>query len=158
MNPIVRILQKTDGSVTAIIEALTGEEAKIKTLERKVVKANEEIAKKLKISEGDEVNYRVVEIKSKGITFAIATSLTPLKRLDESFKDDLMKAEIPIGKIIKKHKLEVRREILKAEIKELEKFGKCLVRNYNIIHRGEILMNITEIFPISVFESFIKRR
>ncbi|AIY89428.1 chorismate pyruvate-lyase family protein [Geoglobus acetivorans] len=152
MNPILRILERTDGSVTSIIEALTGERAEIKTIEQKVIGAGPEIAQMLNISEGDEVNFRVVDILSAGIRFARAVSYTPLKRLDESFKRDLMSADIPVGKIISKYKLEVRREINWSCIKEND-LGKCLVRNYSIIHRREVLINITESFPFSAFDS-----
>jgi len=154
LNPILRILEKTDGSVTTIIEALTGERTEIRTIEQRVIEADRHQASVLGISEGEEVNYRVVEIVSGGKLFAIATSVTPLKRLDERFREDLMRADMPIGKIIRKHRLEVRREILWSRIENRERLGKCLVRNYNIIHRGEVLINITEVFPVEVYEQF----
>ncbi|WP_457590656.1 chorismate pyruvate-lyase family protein [Geoglobus sp.] len=152
MNPILRILERTDGSVTTIIEALTGEKVEIKTIEQKVIEADRESARILEIDEGEEVNYRVVEIVSAGEVFARAISITPLSRLDERFRDDLMKADIPIGRIIRKHKLEVRREILWSRIGTCEDLGNCLIRNYNIIHKGEILINITEMFPVDVYD------
>ena len=153
MNPILRILARTDGSITKIIEALTGETAKIRTIEQRIVKADESIAKTLKIEKGDEVNYRVVEIISGGRVFAKAISYTPLKRLEKRFKEDLMKADIPIGEIIRKHKMEVRREIRWATVKDHDG-KKALIRNYDIIHRNEILINITEIFPFEVYDRF----
>lgn len=154
MNPILRILERTDGSVTTIIEALTGKKTEIKTIEQKIIKADQHSARVLEIPEGEEINYRVVEIVSAGRLFAKAVSITPLSRLDDRFREDLMRADIPIGKIIKKHKLEVRREILWSRIDRCEDLGECLVRNYNIIHRGEILINITEMFPTEVYEQF----
>lgn len=155
MNPVIKILARTDGSVTAIIEALTGDEARIRTLKKELIRADEEIAERLQISPGDEVNLRVVEILSRGEIFAVATSLIPLRRVPEGLRDDLLGADEPIGKLIRKHKLEVRREILHSEIREVEGTGRALIRNYNIIFRGEILMNITEVFPISVFDRII---
>lgn len=151
MNPILKILEKTDGSVTAIIEALTGEKAEIRNVTQKIVRADEELAELLHIDLGDEVNYRVVDIISAGKLYARAVSYAPLKRLDKEFRDDLLMAEMPIGKIIRKHKLEIRREINWSRIEEND-MGKCLVRNYSIIHRGEVLINITEYFPFKSFE------
>jgi len=156
MNPVIKILARTDGSITTIIEALTGEEVRIRTLKKEVIKADEEIAERLQISSGDEVNLRVVEILSRGEIFAIATSLIPLRRVPEELREDLLGADEPIGKLIRKHRLEVRREILHSEIREVEGIGKALVRNYNIIFRGEILMHITEIFPVAVFDKLIE--
>ena len=153
MNPILRILARTDGSVTKIIEALTGKKAEIRTIEQKIVKADEGVADLLGIEKGDEVNYRVVEILSGGKVFARAISYTPLKRLEKRFKEDLLRADIPIGEIIRKHKMEVRREIRWATVEDREG-KKSLVRNYDIIHRNEILINITEIFPFEVYEKF----
>ncbi|MCX8172488.1 MAG: chorismate pyruvate-lyase family protein, partial [Archaeoglobaceae archaeon] len=159
MNPIHRILLTTDGSITAIIEAFTGKIVEIETVEQKIVPASYEIAKNLKIDEGEEVNYRVVYLKVDGIIYAKAVSFTPIKRLGGSFRDDLMRADIPIGKILKKHNIEARREInwgkvitdpeIAKEFRIIKPF--ILVRNYNIIHRGEILINITEFFPMERF-------
>ena len=69
---------------------------------------------------------------------------------------------IPIGKILKKYNIEARREIrwkriAKADKRiakdlEIEEGSTVLIRNYNIIHRGEILMNITEFFPADRFK------
>lgn len=162
MNPIHRILLTTDGSITAIIEAYTQKSVEVETVEQKVVFANVEIAKTLKISEGEEVNYRVVYLKVGSEIYAKAISYTPLKRLENSFKEDLMRADIPIGRILKKHNIEARREINWGKViadKEISKeLGvnrpMILVRNYNIIHKGEILMNITEFFPMEKFELF----
>ncbi|MDI9642838.1 MAG: chorismate pyruvate-lyase family protein [Archaeoglobales archaeon] len=160
MNPIHRILLTTDGSITTIIEAYTQKKVEVETVEQKVIPANAEIAKDLKVSEGEDVNYRVVYLKAGDEIYAKAISYTPLKRLENSFKEDLMRADIPIGKILKNHNIEARREIKWGKVildQELAKeFGvkkpMFLVRNYDIIHKGEILIKITEFFPMERFE------
>lgn len=161
LNPIQRILLTTNGSVTNVLEAITNDKIKIETLEQKVVNADRRIFELLKIEEGD-VNYREVVLKSDKVVLAYAVSYTPLKRLKKEFKDDLMRADVPIGKIISRHSLEVRREINWTEIESAGKklseiFGikvgeAILSRNYNIINNGEILINITEYFPAKRFE------
>ena len=162
LNPIHKILLNTNGSITVIIEAITGKEVQIETIEQKIIEANKEIAELLRIDEGDLVNYRVVNLRANGILYVRAISYTPIKRLDERFKEDLMKADIPIGKILKKYNIEARREIrwkriAKADKRiakdlEIEEGSTVLIRNYNIIHKGEILMNITEFFPADRFK------
>ncbi|MEM4712460.1 MAG: chorismate pyruvate-lyase family protein, partial [Archaeoglobaceae archaeon] len=97
MNALHRILLTTDGSVTAIIEAVTQSQVTVETVVQEVVKANKEVAERLEIHEGEEVNYRVVYLKSQGLIYAKAISFTPIKRLANSFKEDLMRADIPIG-------------------------------------------------------------
>lgn len=160
MNPIHRILMTTDGSITTIIEAVTQRKVDVETVEQRIVRADRDLAELLHINEGDEVNYRVVYLKAGGEIYAKAISYTPLKRLEDSFKEDLVRADIPIGKIMKKHGIEARREIRWSRISEdsrlAEEFGvsrkEIISRNYNIIHNGKILINITEFFPAEKFE------
>ncbi|MBO8179715.1 MAG: DUF98 domain-containing protein [Archaeoglobus sp.] len=160
MNAIHRILMSTDGSITAIIEAVTQKKVEVETLEQRVIRADKELAELLEVNEGDEVNYRVVYLKADGEIYAKAISFTPLKRLENSFKEDLMRADIPIGRIMKKHNIEARREIRwsrveDADSKLAEELGindkRVISRNYNIIHRGKVLINITEFFPMERF-------
>lgn len=156
LSPIQKILLTTDGSITRIFEALTGEEVTVDTEKQEVIPASDEIANVLKIEPGEEVNFRVVNLKdSKGV-LVHATSYAPLKRIDEEFKDKIMKADIPIGKIMSELKIEARREITScsvvkadqrlAEMFDVDEDSDLLQRNYNIIHKGVVLLNITEIF------------
>lgn len=156
LSPVQKILLTTDGSITRIFEALSGEEVSIETEEQKVIPASDEIAKLANIDVGDEVNYRIVNLKNSNGVLVHATSYAPLKRIDDDFKEKIMKADIPIGKIMSELKIEARREIVSCSVvKADKKFAKLfdvpedsnlLGRNYNIIHNGEVLLNITEIF------------
>lgn len=77
------------------------------------------------------------------------------------FKEEIIKEDTPIGKIMAKLKIEGRREIKGFEIIKADEgfsrlFGiplnsKLLRRNYDIIHGNKILMNITEIFSYEGF-------
>jgi chorismate-pyruvate lyase len=146
--------------VTAIIKAVKGD-VSIRTIEQRVIGADSRIAELLWINEGDEVNYRVVDIIASGDVVGRAVSYTPLQRLNGEFIRDIMKADTPIGEIIRKHRLEVRREIRwwriekareLADIFGIEADEDVLVRNYHIFHRKNVLMNITEHFPLSKFD------
>ncbi len=162
LNPIHRILLSTDGSVTTIIEAITGKNVEIQTAVQRIIKADRRVADILGIDEGSEVNYRVVYLKAGGVVYAKAISYTPISRLDDGFKDDLMRADIPIGKIMKKHNIEARREIrwsriIEADDELAKELGiaagsAVLARNYDIIHKGKVLINITEFFPAEKFQ------
>ncbi len=157
LSPVQKILLTTDGSVTRIFEAVTGEEISVSTEEQRIIPADEKIAKVLKIDPGDEVNFRVVNLRnSKGI-LAHATSYAPLKRIDEGFREKITKADVPIGKIMSELKIEARREIgscsvIRADERlaglfKVPENTALLKRNYNIIHKNEVLLNITETFP-----------
>jgi len=163
ISPVQKFLLGTDGSVTQILESITGKTVVIKTLVQKIVPADRTAADHLSIAVGDPVNFRIVEIKTEqdDEVLIYAVSHTPVNRLSPEFKDDLMKADIPIGKIISQHHIEARREILNARVLPASEeagriFTVCrneplLSRQYQIIHSGKPLIFIEEQFPYNRF-------
>lgn len=146
----LRICAGTDGSVTLLLELLTGKAVTVTTLEQSVVKAATDIAELLEIDSGDEVNNRLVTLNADGVVYVLAKSLSAIKRMPQEVRSDLMRADIPIGKILREHKLETRRDILKIEMVRSEFFGDVpvLSREYRIIYKGKALMWINERFPV----------
>ncbi len=146
----LRICAGTDGSVTQLLEVLTGKTVAVKTLEQGIIKATPDIAKLLDIEVGDEVNSRLVTLDAGGTIYVLAKSLAPVKRMPQAVREDLMRADIPIGRILREHKLETRRDILKMEIVRHDFFGNVLVlsREYRIIYENKVLMWINECFPV----------
>lgn len=146
----LRICAGTDGSVTQLLEVLTGETVEVKTLEQSVIKATPDIAKLLDIEVGDEVNNRLVTLNAGDTVYVLAKSLAPLKRMPQPVRDDLMRADIPIGRILREHKLETRRDILDMKIVQRDFFGDVpvLSREYRIIYENKVLMWINECFPV----------
>ncbi len=152
-----KILLTTDGSVTTILDVIMGH-VKIETLVQKFVEADLEMARTLNIEVGDTVNYRVVVIETEE-PLIYAISLIAVKRLENDFKEDLIREDMPIGRILKKHNIESRREIKSVyfedqspEIMEIFKADSpMLTRTYNIIHKDEILIWLKETFPYSHF-------
>jgi beta-ribofuranosylaminobenzene 5'-phosphate synthase len=162
LSPMQKFLLGTDGSVTQILEAITGTAVVIETRVQQIIAADPITAQRLDINQGDPVNYRVVEIKrSGGEVLIYAISHTPVSRLSQKFKDDLIKADIPIGRIIQNHRIEARREILNARVSPATEetariFSLCgkeplLIRQYRIIHEGKPLIFIEEQFPYNRF-------
>ncbi len=152
-----KILLITDGSVTSILDVLKGH-VDINTLTQKFIPATEEMADNLNIDKGETVNYRVVVIgANEPLIYAI--SLVPIKRLDNQFKEDLIKADTPIGRILRKHNIESRREIKSVYVEEatpelseiFDTNSPMLSRTYNIIHHEEVLIWLKETFPYSLF-------
>ena len=143
--------------MTTILDVIRGH-VKIETLEQKFIEADEEIARLLDIDVGDEVNYRVVVIQTQE-PLIYAVSLIPIKRLEKDFKEDLIRADVPIGRILRKHNIESRREIQSVyfeekspELKEIFKEDSImLARTYSIIHKDEILIWLMETFPYTNF-------
>lgn len=163
ISPVQKFLLGTDGSVTQLLESITGKKVVIRTLVQEIVPADSTAADHLSITEGDPVNFRVVEIMTEENSEVLlyAVSHTPVNRLSPEFKDDLMKADIPIGRIIKHHNIEARREIMSARVvPATEEAGKVfsickneplLSRQYQIIHGGRPLIFIEERFPYNRF-------
>ncbi len=146
----LRICAGTDGSVTQLLEVLTGKKVEVKTLGQGIIKATPDIAKLLDVDVGDEVNSRLVTLNAGRTVYVMAKSLAPLKRMPQAVRDDLMRADIPIGRILREHKLETRRDILKMEIVRQDFFGNVpvLSREYRIIYENKVLMWINECFPV----------
>jgi len=146
----LRICAGTDGSVTQLLEVLTGKTVKVETIYQKVLNATPKIARLLGIDKGEEVNDRLVTLKVDDIVYVLAKSLSPINRIPQAVRTDLMCAEIPIGRILRAHKLETRRDILKMEILHRDFFGEMpvLSREYRIIYNNEVLMWINECFPV----------
>lgn len=161
LSPVHKILLTTDGSITRVLEALRGEEVRVETIEQRVQPASRKTAKLLNVKEGEKVNYRVVNLRDSKAVLVHAISYAPISRLRPEFRADVMRRDMPIGRIMEKLKIEARREVKSFGIvwakKELckifgiEKNALLLKRNYNIIHGRKILLNLTEIFPYEVF-------
>jgi chorismate-pyruvate lyase len=107
---------------------------------------------------GETVNYRVVLIEHDE-PLIHGESFIPIDRLNDGFKEDIIRADIPIGRILRKHLIESRREIkwvgfekptpLLEEVFKTE--GMFLSRKYNIIHQDQVLIMLKESFPYTMF-------
>jgi beta-ribofuranosylaminobenzene 5'-phosphate synthase len=163
LSNLQKVLLSTDGSVTRILEMVTGHPVEIRTLEQRVIPSDEQIAASLDIDAGEEVNHRVVELRDSSTDEVLiyAVSHTPLNRLAPAFRQDLMQADIPIGRIITKHRIESRREVMDTAVLAADpdlsrRFRICreeplLKRKYRIIHHKKPLITIEETFPYNKF-------
>ncbi len=153
-----KILLTTDGSITAILDVLYGK-INLSTLDQHFEKSDAEHAKLVHVNEGDEINFREVIMHKDDKPLIYAISHVPLGRCSEEICSDLLRADIPIGRILKNYKIESRREVNNIFIerpneKLIDLFKTeedFLARDYVIISNGEILMWIKEMFPVSYF-------
>lgn len=153
-----KILLTTDGSITAILDVLYGK-ITLDTIDQHLEAADEERAKLVNVNEGDEINFREVLMHKDEQPLIYAISHVPLGRCTKEVCNDLLRADIPIGRILKNYHIESRREvnnifIEKPNEKLIDMFGTdedFLARDYVIINNDEILMWIKEMFPVSYF-------
>ena len=147
----LRICAGTDGSVTYLLEVMTKQSVDVQTRYQEMVNATDADAELLNIKPGEPVNHREVVLSVSGKPYVLARSLAPINSMPQGMRDDLMRADIPIGRILRKYKLETRRDILNIDVKKGEDVFKdipILSREYVIIHGGKILMWINELFPV----------
>lgn len=164
LSAVQKVLLLTDGSVTVLLEAVSGEPVEVKTVTQECVPADAAQAERLECAPGDPVNRRVVNLIGgrTGRVFVHAVSFTPLERLTPPARDDLLAADIPIGRILLRHRIEIRRElsevaVVGADILLSRTFGiargaPLLCRRYTIIHGGKPLIAIEERFPAAMWE------
>lgn len=154
-----KILLTTDGSITAILDVLFGK-ITLTTLDQHFEDADLDHAQLVNVNEGEEINFREVIMHKDKLPLIYAISHIPLSRCSSDICTDLIRADIPIGRILKNYNIESRREIKKIYIEKInDKMNKIfkttddlLAREYVIINNGEILMWIKEVFPISSFK------
>lgn len=153
-----KILLTTDGSITAILDVLYGK-ISLFTIDQHFGTADENQAKLVNVNAGDKINFREVLMHKDGKPLIYAMSHVPLGRCSEEICCDLLRADIPIGRILKNYKIESRREVNNIFIERpdvklenlFETSEDFLARDYVIINNEEILMWIKEMFPVSYF-------
>ncbi|MBO6123937.1 MAG: DUF98 domain-containing protein [Methanobrevibacter sp.] len=153
-----KILLTTDGSITAILDVLYGK-ITLDTIDQHLEAADATRAKLVNVEPGDEINFREVLMHKDDQPLIYAISHVPLGRCTKEICNDLLRADIPIGRILKNYHVESRREVKnifieKPNDKLKEMFNTdedFLARDYVIINNDEILMWIKEMFPVSYF-------
>lgn len=153
-----KILLTTDGSITAILDVLYGK-ITLTTIDQHFENADAEHAKLVNVPVNEQINFREVIMHKDDKPLIYAISHIPLSRCNSEICSDLIRADIPIGRILKNNDIESRREINKIyvekpndKLKELFKTDEdMLAREYVIINCDEILMWIKEVFPVSHF-------
>jgi len=160
-SPLQRILLVTDGTVTEILEAYTGESMRLVKLHEQVEILDAPLPG-LELAAGQEVLRRQILLQGKMtlVNYTYADSYIALDRLDESLKRALLESHKPIGFLIQEQRMETFREILGcgrelagpiAHYFDLDSAMGMIWRTYRVFFRGQPIMQITEKFPESHF-------
>lgn len=159
LSLLEKILLTTDGSVTSLLEVATGSEVRVCTISQEILSPDSACQQELEIGADELINHRVVTLKNAhtGEPLIYAVSDTPLGRLLPSFRQDMMRADIPIGKILRSHQIEARREITAIDVMVADDqisaifaiplHTPCVQRRYRIIHDEKPFMAIREVLP-----------
>jgi chorismate-pyruvate lyase len=147
----------TDGTVTEVLEAYTGESMRLVKLEQDTRTLDRPLPG-LEASAGEYVMHRKILLQgSISLTnYVFAETYLAIKSLDERTRDALTITHKPIGQLIRDGRIETFREILKcgvepagslAEHFHLHRSDPLVFRVYRILAGQRPLMQITERFP-----------
>lgn len=161
LSTFQRILLTTDGTLTEILEAYLFEKIQVIKLHEELVSIKQDILP-LEIQAGSEVIERNILLKGKisHRNFIYAKSVIVPDRLDETFKDRLIKTQEPMGRLWLEHKLETFKEIVDSgkepaadlsDYFKIKREDKMLYRTYRVFSNRKPIIMITEKFPESYF-------
>ncbi len=160
-TPIQRILLVTDGTVTEILEAYTGESMRLIKLYEELVTLDADLPG-LDLVAGQQVLRRKILLQGKmSLTnFLYADSYVALDRLDDWMRHGLLESHKPIGFLMQERKLETFREIVSCgrEVADglapyfgVSERDGMIWRTYKVLSGGQPIMLITEKFPEAHF-------
>jgi len=161
LSTFQRILLVTDGTLTKILEAHLTEQLQVVKLSEEIVNITKDISH-LDIKTGCEVIKRNILLKGQisERNWLYAESIIVIERLEEKFRDKLIKSHVPIGRLWLEHKAETFKEIIisarepandLANYFDISPEEKMLCRTYRVFSRQKPVMMITEKFPESYF-------
>jgi chorismate-pyruvate lyase len=161
LTPLQRAVLATDGTLSTLIEAYTGDTIAVRKLSERTCPARA-AARGLHLSPHDEVLERTVLLRGANrlgpIVFAITRLV--LDRLEDRVREALLTTEAPIGKLLLASHTETFRELLDVSAEPagdagsflaVEPTAPLLVRTYRIVAGGRPLMTVTEKFPYDRF-------
>jgi len=162
LPPFLRTLLVADGTVTKSLEAFFWEPVQVETIEQTLLKLDRALPN-LDCNAGDTVLVRNVHLrgeKSQRI-FAYANSYLVVDDLPTEVSDALLADKIGIGELLREMGLETYREILdlghsNSEMTELEQPKNCIYRTYVIQLNTRPSIQITEYFPLHIYEQYEK--
>lgn len=156
-----RILLTTDGTLTEILAAYLCEQIHLVKLSEQSYALEQAIAP-LNVETGMEVIDRRILLQGKisRRNFIYAESFLVPDRLEETFKQELLVSQTPLGRLWLEHKLETFKEIIDtakepagslASYFSISPEEALLSRTYRVFSKREPIMMITEKFPESFF-------
>lgn len=162
LSPSQQVLVKTNGTVTHILEAYTGEPIRIVKLSQGYVACEDD--RRLDLESGHLVLQRRVLLQggNSGRNYLYADSIMIPDRLDQHVVDGLLNSDTPVGTLLVESRVETFREILTVGTEPADScaphFGiapddEMICRTYRVLASKRPIMLITEKFPASFYVS-----
>ncbi|NER80073.1 MAG: DUF98 domain-containing protein [Leptolyngbya sp. SIO1D8] len=165
LSAFQRILLTTDGTLTHILEAYLFEQIQVVKLSEKLAPLMSDLPV-MGLSKGTEVIARRVLLRGKisRRNYIYAESIIVPERLEQSFRDELIKTKTPIGKVWFEHRTETFKEIISsgrepakvlANYFDIAPEENLLFRAYSVFSSRQPIMLITEKFPETYFQKSV---
>ncbi len=154
--PLQRFLLATDGTVTPALAAYLGEPVGVRVVGQEQVVLTEP-DDDLALPPGRPILERRVVLHGteSGTVALYADSRAAVERLSPAVRADLLSGDLPIGLVLRRHRIETFREALgagrrPARGEAASHLGRCDVcwRTYAIISGGRPLIVVHEEFPV----------
>lgn len=156
-----RLLLVTDGRITDIVQAYSGETVEAVKLRQKLVISGSRFSP-LQLDREYQILDRSIVLQGSetSTNYLYADSQIVLERLDTQIRDELIFSRQPIGKLLRENKVETYREILDCGIEtagllgqyfNIEPSAELIYRTYLILIDSLPVMQITEKFPTTHF-------
>lgn len=161
LSTFQRIILTTDGTLTEILEAYLYEKIKLVKLAEAFIPLAEDLSL-LQVETGTPVIERRILLQGKisHRNWVYAESVIIPDRLDERYRERLLKSEESIGRLWLEHRVETFKEIVdscrevagsQAEYFRIHPTDLLLSRTYRVFSHGQPIMLITEKFPETFF-------
>lgn len=147
----LQLLMKTDGTVTELIKLLSNEDLIVIKLSGH-------------IEDGRILRRRIfLQGKSSRKNWLYAESEIFLDKLPQNFVNDLIENNLPIGTLWTKYRMETFKQLVKQsnEVTETDTIPgfsngvEFLTRTYEVFNSANLIMRITEKFPVEHFQKLI---
>lgn len=158
LSTMQKILCSIEGQIVTILDTLYGN-VRLFILDQKVIDADEDIAEKLDINEGDKIDLREVIIHKNGRPLIYGLSYIPQERCSNTVFEKLLAEKSTTGHILIEHETETRTVVKNISVEEpsptlqdlFHTTEDILSREYVLIHKKNIVIWCKEAFPISYF-------
>lgn len=162
LSTMQKTLFSIEGQIVTVLDTLYGNIG-LFVIDQKVMNADKDVAEKLDINEGDEVDMREVLIHKHGRPIIYGFSYIPKDRCSNTVFEKLLAEKSTTGRILIEHEIESRTKVINfsaekpsATLQDLFNTTEdMLSREYVLIHKKNIVIWCKEVFPISYFKEWV---
>jgi len=159
MNPFLRALLVTDGTVTKLLEAYLWEPVCVERLFHQEIRLKTDLPM-LELKAGDSVLQRHVRLRGveSRRVYTYAESYVKIDLLETELQDDLRAGKLGMGELLRDRRLETYREILSFWEEQTGELGSNMelssdellyCRCYRIFVSGRPVIQIVEKLPVT---------